>query len=165
MVPVLRFWSWTSGSTPPPPPDTFAGMGGGFPAGPVEHRKPNPYEHERKVDREQLREILESAFADAPRDPVVREVRRQHAEPNVETRQPARVDWERLLADLGACVRVLDRYASRLAKGQTRTQRAETNREHPRYSADTVREVSRRVTGEARRARNRKLALMLLLDD
>lgn len=115
----------------------------------------------RPLDRNALRQMLEAAFADAPRDQVMVEARREHALPTLTSSAPM-VDWSSLLADLDACAQVLDRYAERIAAGKTRTQRKEKEREDLRYSSDSLIEMLDSIRA-ARRARRRRAAAILLL--
>lgn len=105
--------------------------------------------------------MLEAAFADAPRDQVMIEARREHALPTL-TSSPPMVDWSSMLADLDACAQVLDRYAERIAAGKTRTQRGEKEREDLRYSSDSLSEMLDTIRA-TRRARRRRAAAILLL--
>lgn len=166
MVPVLRFWTWTDGAAPPPPvPTSVAGGGGGFPNKELFHGKRNPYEDERKLDRAQLRSMLEVAFADIPRDPAVREVRAEHRLGDPEPGVRPQVDWSSLLADLKACEKALAAYGRRMAAGTTRTQQGKKAREDLRFSEEAVDAMldSLRAARAARLARRRRAAALLLL--
>lgn len=144
---------WERGGAAPPPVNPYLSGGPGF----VLHRQE---QEDRRLDRAELRRMLEAAFADAPRDPVVKAAKRSH--PVAEARGIPRVDWSALLADLDACAAVLDRYADRIAAGATRTQRREKAREELRYSADSLHDMIA-VIREARRARMRRAARAALL--
>lgn len=133
---------------------------GGFDAT-VRRVKDRSLKDERDLDREEMRRMLEAAFADAPRDQVMIEARREHALPTL-TSSPPMVDWSSMLADLDACAQVLDRYAERIAAGKTRTQRGEKEREDLRYSSDSLSEMLDTIRA-TRRARRRRAAAILLL--
>lgn len=126
-------------------------------------RPPREREDDRHVDRAELRRMLEAAFADAPRDPVVKAVKREHPLSEETPRSIPRVDWSSLIRDLEACERVLDRYAERIRAGATRTQRSEKNREELRYSTDAINEMlhTMRAARLARRRRAARAALLL----
>lgn len=125
--------------------------------------KSRPIRDERDLDRDVLRQMLEAAFADAPRDPVIVEAKREH--PASDPSGPAipLVDWSGLLANLEQCEAVLARYAERIAAGKTRTQRQEKARRELRYSEETVREAVAEIAAARRKAARRKAALLLLL--
>ncbi len=116
----------------------------------------------REIDKDVLRRMLEAAFADAPRDAVVKAVKREHPADGPVERGVPRVDWSSLIADLTDCLAVLDRYASRIEAGKTRTQRDEKERAELRYSADSVQEMVNTLR-EQRRQRRRRMAIALLL--
>jgi hypothetical protein len=116
----------------------------------------------REIDKDALRRMLEAAFADAPRDAVVKAVKREHPVTGPVERGIPRVDWSSLLDDLADCLKVLDRYAARIEAGKTRTQRGEKDRDELRYSADSVQEMVSALR-EQRRRRRRRVAIALLL--
>jgi hypothetical protein len=144
----------------PATPPADAVVGGGFPGVTVRRERPL-----REIDRDELRRMLEAAFADAPRDAVVKAVKREHPADGPVERGIPRVDWSSLIADLDDCLKVLDRYASRIEAGKTRTQRGEKERDELRYSADSVQEMVSilREQHEHRRRARRRRALLLLL--
>ena len=119
----------------------------------------------REIDKDALRRMLEAAFTDAPRDAVVKAVKREHPVTGPVERGIPRVDWSSLLDDLADCLKVLDRYAARIEAGKTRTQRGEKDRDELRYSADSVQEMVSilREQHEHRRRARRRRALLLLL--
>lgn len=116
----------------------------------------------RRIDRDELRRMLEAAFADAPRDPVVKAAKRAHPIEERATRSIPRVDWSALLSDLEACQSVLERYAERIADGATRTQRREKEREELRYSSESLHDMIGALRA-ARRARRLRAARAFLL--
>lgn len=124
--------------------------------------KSRPIKDDRDLDRDVLRQMLEAAFADAPRDPVIVAAKREHPVSDAPGPAIPLVDWSGLLADLERCQAVLDRYAERIAAGKTRTQRREKERAELRYSEETVREAVAAIA-EARRKRSRRRAALLLL--
>lgn len=118
----------------------------------------------RPLERDELRAMLEAAFADAPADPVVVEARREHRLEATDAAEP-RVDWSRMLADLTACAAVLTRYTERIDSGRTRIQQGEAAREDLPYSSDSIDQMIASVRAEiaAKKARKRREALLLLL--
>lgn len=138
-------------------PVYFSG-GPGFRIGP-RHDPPD----DRQVDRRELRRMLEAAFQDAPRDPVVKAAKRAHPVAGDAPRSIPRVDWSSLIRDLEACERVLDRYTERIRAGATRTQRGEKNREDLRYSTEAIEDMlaTMRAARVARRRRAARVALLL----
>jgi len=155
----LSSWGASWGGTTPPPVNPYLSGGPGF-----HLRPPREREDDRHVDRAELRRMLEAAFADAPRDPVVKAVKRAHPIAEKTVRSIPRVDWSALLADAEACERVLVRYASRIAAGATRTQRREKAREELSYSTDAIDDMLRTMRSArlARRRRAARAALLLL---
>ncbi len=141
----------------PATPPADAVVGGGFPGVTVRRERPL-----REIDRDELRRMLEAAFADAPRDAVVKAVKREHPADGPVERGTPRVDWSSLLHDLTDCLAVLDRYASRIESGRTRTQRGEKDRDELRYSSDTVEDMASVLREQRRRARRRRALLLLL---
>lgn len=117
------------------------------------------------LDRDELRRMLEAAFADAPADPVIVTARREHRLEATDAAKP-RVDWSRMLADLSACAEVLTRYAGRIDSGKTRTQRGEAAREELPYSSDSIDEMIAAIRAQiaARREYNKRVHLLLLAD-
>lgn len=118
----------------------------------------------RPLERDELRAMLEAAFADAPSDPVVVEARREHRLEATDATDP-RVDWSRMLADLTACAAVLARYTERIDSGRARIQQGEAAREDLPYSSDSIDQMIASVRAEiaAKKARKRREALLLLL--
>jgi len=116
------------------------------------------------LDRDELRRMLEAAFADAPADPVIVTARREHRLEATDAAEP-RVDWSRMLADLTACAAVLARYTERIDSGRTRIQQGEAAREDLPYSSDSIDQMIASVRAEiaAKKARKRREALLLLL--
>lgn len=153
LIGPLSLWE-RGGGTPVPPPATLPG-GGGFP------RTWKEPPDDRKLDRDELRAMLEAAFADAPRDPVVKATKRAHPVPEQTDRTIPRVDWSSLLRDLAACERALERYAKRVEAGRTMTQRGEKVREELRYSSESLHAMIANVRA-ARRARTLRAARAFL---
>lgn len=119
----------------------------------------------RQVDRDELRRMLEAAFADAPSDPIIVRARRENRIEATDAAQP-RVDWSRMLADLTACAEVLTRYTGRIDRGRTRTQQGEAAREELPYSSDSIDEMIGTIRAQiaARREYNKRVRLLLLAD-
>lgn len=118
-----------------------------------------------KVNKDALRAMLEAAFADAPRDPVIAQEKREHRVIARSGIAVPRTDWSRLLGDLTACAAILDRYAERIGREATQTQRGEKEREDLRYSLESVEEMLdqvREFAAERRRVR-RRAAIALLM--
>lgn len=151
LIGPLSLWERGGGS---PPVNPYISGGPGF------NLRGKPEPDRRKLDREELRRMLEAAFADAPRDPLVVETKVAHAAPGKTARGGPRVDWSALLFDLAACARVLDAYAARIAAGRTMTQRGEKARDELRYSSESLHAMldDLRAAQEARRARRRRAA-------
>lgn len=149
------FAGQVSAAVAPEPP-----TGGGYWR--VERVKGRKVRDDRDLDRDVLRQMLEAAFADAPRDPVIVAAKREHPVSDAPGPAIPLVDWSGLLADLERCEAVLARYAERIAVGKTRTQRQEKAREELRYSEETVREAVAAIA-EARRKHSRRRAALLLL--
>lgn len=134
--------------------------------GTIKRVKDREIEDVRKIERAEIRRMLEAAFSDAPRDPVVVKAKREHPVASDDGDATPRVDWSGLLADLNACQVILGRYASRIDQGRTQTQRGDGPREELQYSADSIMDALETLRAEAaaKRARRRRAAIAMLMN-
>lgn len=134
--------------------------------GTIKRVKDREIEDVRKIERAEIRRMLEAAFSDAPRDPVVVKAKREHPVASDEGESSPRVDWSSLLADLNACQVILGRYASRIDQGRTQTQRGDGAREELQYSAESIMDALETLRAEAaaKRARMRRAAIAMLMN-
>jgi hypothetical protein len=142
--------SWTrSGITPPAAPPVVGGYW-------EDESKRKRKEHQPNPDRAALRALLESAFQGRRSEPI-REVIAEHALPSSAPPQPFGVDWDALLEDVDAQLKVLAAYQERLARNRRESRQAEV------AAMQAQLEARRQSARRLRRTRMRRVAVRMIL--
>lgn len=148
---------WGDGGVPPVVDDSLQTRGGFYPEEVRKRLQPKRIDHAPKVDRVELREMLEEAFEGKRPEPI-REVIAEHKLEKGEPKQAFNVDWESLLDDTGAVLKVLRAHEARLEQQRHREAQAAAVQQ----MVDAI--VAQRAY-EERRAKLRKIAARLVIEE